>query len=194
MWRQFRCHQSRSQYVRSVGRRYLQGDRLRLRSRLRISRITGRTSERRVTRGACKDSLGLMCRTARAERLPDFGRSVENRGDVPSKDLAGNANPGRWDVAGATYNLGEERTQVVSVRNCAQISCTYQIGVISFSHGTEGTRRGDSQEIPSVAEGAGRTAAAALGGDGSASVAAWRGVAGRASHGPVPEHDPYGDA
>src|ERR1019366_9003611 len=61
-------------------------------------------------------------------------------------------------------------------------------------HGTEGTRRGDSQEIPSAAEGAGRTAAAALGGDGSASVAAWRDVAGRASHGPVPEHDPCGEA
>ena len=57
-----------------------------------------------------------------------------------------------------------------------------------------GLVRGDSQEIPNAAEGAGGTAAAALGGDGSASVAAWRGVAGRASHGPVPEHDPCGDA
>lgn len=52
----------------------------------------------------------------------DFGRSVENRGDVPSKDLAGNANPGRWDVAGATYNRGEERTQVVSVSDLYDLS------------------------------------------------------------------------
>src|SRR5271157_5731210 len=81
-----------------------------------------------------------------------------------------------------------------SLRNCAQITCTLKIDLVSFSHGTEGTGRRDSQEISSVAEGAGRTATAALDGDGSASVGARRGVAGVTSHGRVSEHNPCGDA
>jgi len=52
----------------------------------------------------------------------DFGLSVGNRDNVPPKYLPGNANPGRGDVAGATYNLGEERTQVVSVSDLYDLS------------------------------------------------------------------------
>jgi hypothetical protein len=52
----------------------------------------------------------------------DFGRSVGNRGDVPPKYQAGHEDAGRWDVVGATYNLGEERTQGVSVSDLYDLS------------------------------------------------------------------------
>lgn len=51
-----------------------------------------------------------------------FGRSVGNRGDAPYRYLRQQATPGREDLMGLSYNVAQERTQVVSVGDLYDLS------------------------------------------------------------------------